>query len=167
MVKRLLLIGVLIGLLVSASDALIGVGVLGSSYQFNGSTIWGYGIDIEAPIIPIPLFTSRIEVSYAPGSGYSIMPINLKESFKFPMTPIYVGIGGGAVIYNNSTAGFSAPTALNYNAFVGYEQNFAPLSSWFLQAGYEGMNIGYTIAGTSYTANFSGMSVKGGVRLGI
>ncbi len=152
----------------SSAQALVGIGVLGSSYNTAGTTVYGYGIDIEAPIIPLPLLKSRLEVSYVNQSTYTLMPVLLTGTYAIPMTPVYVGVGGGVVIYSQSgTAGFSAPTAINYNAFVGYEKQVLPMSSWFIQAGYEVMKIDYTVAGVSFSQDFSGASIKTGLHFGI
>ena len=164
MLKKVVLLFCLL-IIASSAQALVGIGVLGSSYNTAGTTVYGYGIDIEMPIIPLPLLKSRIEVSYVNQSTYTLMPILLTGTYGIPMTPIYVGIGGGAVIYNQS--GATVPTAINYNAFVGYEKQVFPMSSWFIQAGYEVMKINYTVAGVSFNQDFSGASIKTGLHFGI
>jgi len=159
MLKKLALLFCLL-LIAGSAQALIGIGVLGSSYNSSGSTVYGYGFDIEAPIIPLPLVKSRIEVTYVSQSNYTLMPVLLTGTYNIPMTPVYVGAGAGAVLY--TLAGVSAPTAINYNAFVGYENQILPMSSWFIQGGYEVMKI--ELAGLTY--DFSGASIKTGLHFG-
>jgi len=160
MFKKVVLLLCLL-IIASSAQALVGIGVLGSSYNTAGTTVYGYGIDIEAPIIPLPLMKSRLEISYVNQSTYTLMPVLLTGTYKIPMTPVYVGAGVGAVLY--SQGGVSAPTAINYNAFVGYENQIMPMSSWFIQGGYEVMKI--ELAGTTY--DFSGVSIKTGLHFGI
>ena len=119
------LVGLLMAMLLTISfwgqaDALMSVGVLGAGYNYGGQTTWGYGLEVETPILPIPMAKTCLEATYVPASGYSLMPVLLIARFSLPTLPIYLGAGAGAVIYNQSTAGFSAPTALNYNFFIGY-----------------------------------------------
>jgi len=154
-------------ILAGSAQAMIGIGMLGAGYNTAGSTTFGYGLECELPLPIIPFMQTRLEGIFVPGSGYTAIPINLKESYSFPFTPFYVGFGLGVVLYSRSDVGFTAPTGINYNGFVGYEQKFTPINSWFVQLGYEAMKVDYKIGGTSFTADFSGASVKGGVRLGI
>lgn len=148
------------------SFALIGGGVLGAAYNYSGTTSIGYGLNVELPLLPIPMVTSRLEAVYIPLANGSLIPILLTGSYKIPMTPVYAGLGAGVVIYNQTTTDFSAPTAINYNLFVGYEQSLMPALSWFIQGAYEVIKIDYKIDTTSLTADFTGASVKGGVRVG-
>ena len=127
----------------------------------------GYGLDVEVPLLPIPMVKSRIEATMSSGAGFSITPILVTGTYKPPLMPFYGGAGVGTVLYSRSDANFSVPTTMIYDVFVGYEQNFMPMSSYFVQVGYEVMRISYTLASVSYTADFTGMSVKGGVRFGI
>lgn len=151
----------------TSTQATIGIGILSAGYTSGGQTAFGYGLEIEAPLLPIPLAKTCLEVTYLPASGYSLMPILLTGRYSLPALPIYLGAGAGAVIYNQPTAGFSAPTVINYNAFVGYENSLMPMSSYFIQAGYEVMKIDYAVAGTSFSRDFTGVSVKAGLRFGI
>lgn len=153
-------------LVVSSAEALLKVGILGAGYNYSGSTVTGYGLEIEAPILPLPLITSRLEVAYVPGSNYSLMPVLITGSYQFPMLPVYAGAGAGVVLYRRTDINIAAPTALNYNFFVGYEQSFMPMSSYFIQAGYEVMKMDNPAPGGG-SVDFTGVSVKGGVRIGI
>lgn len=169
MVKKLLGLGVslVVCLLVigGTANALIGVGVLAANYGTAGGNITGYGLEVEVPLIPIPLLTTRIEAVMTSGSNglgtYTVTPILLKGSYKFPLTPIYVGGGVGTALF--SQAGYSVPSPMIYEVFIGYEQNIAPLSSVFVQVGSENMQFSYS----GIDQNFSGTCFKGGVRFGL
>ncbi|MFA6549410.1 MAG: hypothetical protein WCT39_05745 [Candidatus Margulisiibacteriota bacterium] len=164
---KLIALCLLYFVLTSSAHALIGIGMLGAAYNSGGTTNLGYGLECELPLPILPFMQTRLEGIFIPGSGYTAIPINIKETYNFPLTPFFVGFGLGLVLYNRSDAGFTAPTGLNYNGFVGYEQKFTPINSWFVQVGYEAMKIDYKIGSISYATDFSGASVKGGVRLGI
>ena len=58
------------------------------------------------------------------------------------MTPIYAGGGIGTALF--SATGVSIPTILIYNVHVGYRKNLAPLTSVFIQGGYEVINMSIT-----------------------
>ena len=150
-------------MLTSPAIALLGVGVKVSYYSYNDNSIAGFGLDVELPFIPIPLITSRLEVDHLARSGVTLTPILLTGSYKIPLTPVYAGLGLGTVFY--SQAGVTVPTTLIYDIFVGYEQAILPMSSGFIQAAYESINFSYN--GTNIPTNFSGYSVKGGLRFGI
>lgn len=164
------LIGSVLGLVLlfgSSSYALIGVGVLGAGYSYSGNTMWGYGLSVDAPILPIPLVTSRLETIFISAGGFTLMPVNMVGTYNIPLTPVYVGIGAGVLLYSRTDAGFSAPTAINYNIFVGYEQSLMPMMTAFIQGGYDAMKIEYKIATVNFSADYSGIGVKGGIRIGI
>ncbi len=168
MLRKLLGLGVcfVVSLMVisGTANALIGVGVLAANYGTAGGNITGIGLDVEVPLIP--LLTTRIEaVMMTSGSNslgtYTVTPILLKGSYKFPLTPIYVGGGIGTALF--SQAGYSVPSPMIYDVFIGYEQNFAPLVSGFVQVGSENMQFSYA----GIEQNFSGTCLKGGVRFGL
>jgi len=166
MLKKIIVLCFVLCLAVSSAQALLKVGVLGASYTYSGSNVTALGIEIEAPILPIPLITSRIEVTSLAGSNYTLMPILITGSYKFPLTPVYLGGGAGLVLYRRTDVSLAAPTALAYNLFIGYEQGFLPLASYFIQVGYDTIKVDNPVtAGT--LVDFSGVSLKGGVRFGI
>lgn len=167
MLKKIIGVGLVMLFAISSANALASIGIFGAGLSAGGTTTIGYGLNVELPILPIPMVTSRVETYIVPASNYSLIPVLITASYKPPMMPIYFGAGTGVVIYSRSDANFSAPTVLNTNIFVGYEQSFMPMSSYFVQAGYEIMKIDYTLGAVSYSAEFSGVSVKSGVRIGI
>lgn len=163
--KKLICLCLFFGVLamLTPAQALLGVGVKGSYYSYSGNSITGFGADIELPFIPI--ITSRLEIDSLSASGFTLMPVLLTGTYKIPLTPVYAGLGLGTVIY--SQTGATAPTTMIYDIFVGYEQAIMPMSNVFVQAAYESMNINYSIAGVNFSTNFSGYSVKGGLRFGL
>jgi len=166
--KKLLLVLGLLVLMGSASFAMLDVAVEAGQLSINSTSYTGYGLQVGLPILPIPMVNSRIEVMYfAIDSNSSFTPISINADYSIPLSPIYVGGGVGYLLYNNSSAGFTAPGALIYNAHVGYQHDLAPLTSAFAQIGYEGGSMTYTIANTSYTLGLNGMSIKGGLRIGL
>lgn len=173
MIKKLLGLGVclVVSLMVvsGTANALIGVGVLAANYGTAGGNITGYGVEIQLPFSPIPLLTTQVEAVMTSGSNtagtYNVTPILLKASYKFPFTPIYVGGGVGTALF--SQAGYSVPSPMIYDVFIGYEQNFAPLVSGFVQVSSENMEFKYSDGLVDIDQNFSGTCFKGGVRFGL
>jgi hypothetical protein len=152
----------------SGAFAMFDVAAQVGQYNISGSSKIGYGLQIGLPILPIPMVSPRLEAMYVPiDSSSSFIPISLNGDFKFPMLPIYVGAGIGYLLYNNSTAGFSAPGAMIYNAHVGYIYDLAPMTSLFAQLGYEGGQMNYSLGPLSYQFRLDSMSIKGGIRFGI
>jgi hypothetical protein len=89
--------------------------------------------------------------------------VTLGAKLDVPLTPIYFDAAAGYLFYSiNDTA--AVPTgAITYNLAVGYQNNFMPFTSFFIQGGYEGMRIDYGIG----VYDLSGLGAKAGVRIGI
>ncbi|MDI6731053.1 MAG: hypothetical protein QME05_00540 [Candidatus Margulisbacteria bacterium] len=171
MVKRLLGLGACLAvalMVVGGSvDALVSVGALAANYSAPGGNVSGYGLEVEIPLLP--LLTTRVDATFASGTNaggtYNITPVMLNGSYKFPLTPIYVGAGVGTALFTQ--VGVTVPSTVIYDVFLGYEQGILPMSSVFIQAGSMNMILNYSIGGVTINQNMSGTSVKGGVRFGI
>ena len=168
MKKLILCVLFLTVILGSSAFAIFDIAAEVGQYNIAGTSKTGLGLQIGLPLLPIPMLATRLEVmQIAIDSSSSFTPINLNGDFRFPMTPIYVGAGIGYLLYNNSSAGFTAPGAMTYNAHIGYIYDLAPTASLFAQIGYEGGQMNYTILGTTYQFRLDSTSIKGGIRFGI
>lgn len=165
--KKLIAIVCLLVFMASSSMALLSMGVVGAYYSYAGSSSMGYGLELGLGLIPF--VDTRLVAIYVPvDSTQSLIPTTLNAKLGLPGLPIYIDLGAGYVIYSNSAAGVTAPNgSVTYSAAIGYDHKFTPVSSLFIQAGYEGMDVKYTLAGTEYTQQYSGVGAKTGVRLSL
>lgn len=158
----------IINLVPSSANALVSIGVGGVANYAQDSAIYGYGLDVELPFLPIPLFTSRLEVNQLQSAeDFSLIPIMLTESFQFPLLPFYAGFGVGVTLFSSANSSFVSPSGvMNYSAFVGYQNQFAPLTSYYIQIGYEVSKFDYEINSQNFSFDRTGMGLKGGLRFG-
>ncbi|OGC03484.1 hypothetical protein A2276_01050 [candidate division WOR-1 bacterium RIFOXYA12_FULL_43_27] len=160
--KKLLVLFCLLLVMASSSQALLSMGVSGAYYSYNGNSSFGYGFELGIPTIP--LLDTRLVATWVPVAGTSnaLIPTTINAKFGLPGLPVYVDAGIGYLFSSIQGATVTAGS-LTYNLSVGYEQNFMPLSKFFIQGGYDGMNIDYGVG--SY--NLSGIGARAGLRFSI
>lgn len=160
--KKIAVLACLLLAMVSSSHALLSVGVAGAYYNYSGNSSFGYGLEVGLPIMP--LLDTRLVATWVPVAGTSnaLIPATINAKFGLPGVPVYIDAGVGYLFSSIQGATVTAGS-LTYNLSVGYEQNFMPLSKFFIQGGYEGMNIDYGIG--SY--NLSGIGARAGLRFAI
>ncbi|MFA4858325.1 MAG: hypothetical protein WC901_04560 [Candidatus Margulisiibacteriota bacterium] len=175
MSKRLLVVLVsFLALLVtcSAASALLSVSVLASNMSLSSRSssspvsVTGVGARVELPILFFcETNVEAIMYNYQSGSySCQIVPITLNLEFGIPTTPLYLGVGGGPTMISWSGSSSSPTNLLNYHAYLGYQRQFAPLSSYFLQAGYEVITMQ---SDTTLSNGISGLGFKAGLTFGI
>ena len=154
----------LVSFMATGAFALLKVAALGAMYSYTGGSLTGFGAQVSLPLIP--LVDTNLEGVIISGTGYQIIPVTLNAEFGFPLTPFYVGGGVGTALF--SASGATVPTPIIYNIHVGWRKTLAPLTSAFVQAGYEAMSLSLT-AGTFPlpSLNLSGISVKAGASFGL
>jgi hypothetical protein len=167
--KRLVLVFVLsVIVLVSGSQALIGVGVGGAMNFAQDPAITGLALEVNLPIPIIPLMATKLEANYFTVTKpieFNMIPVMITQTAALPMLPVYAGFGVGITLLSSSDAAFVAPsTVLNYNAYVGYKKSLMPLTDFFVQGGYTSNKFDLG-AGLSY--DNSGFEIKSGIRFGI
>lgn len=154
----------LVSVMATGAAALLKMAALGAMYSYSGGSMSGIGAQVSLPLIP--MVDTNLEGVFVSGTGYSIIPVTLNADFGFPLTPFYAGVGVGTALF--SASGATVPAPIIYNVHAGWKKNLAPLTSAFIQAGYEVMSLSLS-AGTFplSSSNLSGISIKGGVSFGL